>query len=71
MTSHQVFYSRNMILAETWYKTQNQELIDIGEAFKTYCHYLEGFRYEIFIFTNYNNLCQFIDTKSLSSRQVD
>ncbi len=34
------FFSRKMILAETWYKTHNQELLAIVEAFKTWRHYL-------------------------------
>ena len=33
-------------------------------------HYLESSWHEIFIFTNHNNLQQFMDMKSLSSRQV-
>ena len=27
-------------------------------------------QYEVFVLTDHNNFCQFIDTKSLSSRQV-
>ena len=59
-----------MILAKTRYKTHNQELLAIVETFKTWCHYLEGYKYEVFILTDHNNLRQFIDTKSLSSCQV-
>ena len=29
------FYSQKMILAKTWYKTYNDELLAIIEAFKT------------------------------------
>ncbi len=65
-----VFFSQKMILTETWYKTYNQELLAIVEAFKTWHHYLEGCKYEVLIFTGHNNLWQFMDTKSLSSRQV-
>ena len=59
-----------MIPAKTQYKTYNGKLLAIVEAFKTWRHYLKGCKYEVFIFTDYNNLCQFMDTKSLSSRQV-
>ncbi len=59
-----------MILAETWYKTHNQELLAIVEAFKTWHHYLEDCKYEVFVFTDHNNLRQFMDTKSLSACQV-
>ena len=59
-----------MILAETWYETHDEELLVIVEVFKTWRHCLEGLKFEVFVLTNYNNLCQFMDTKSLSSRQV-
>ncbi len=65
-----VFFSQKMILAETRYKTYNQELLAIIEAFKTWRHYLEGCKYKVLILTNHNNLRWFMDTKSLSSRQV-
>ena len=64
------FFSRKIIPAETWYKTHNGKLLAILEAFKTWCHYLEGWKYEIFVLTDHNNLCCFIDTKNLSSKQV-
>ena len=59
-----------MILAKTWYKTYNGELLAIVEAFKTWKHYLEGCKHEVLVLTNHNNLCWFMNTKSLSSRQV-
>ena len=59
-----------MIPVETWYKTHNGKLLAIVEAFKTWRHYLKGCKHEVLVFTDYNNLCRFIDTKSLSSRQV-
>ncbi len=68
---HQVaFFSQKMIPAKTQYKTYNQELLAIIKAFKTWHHNLEGCKQEVFVPTKYNNLCWFIDTKSLSSRQV-
>ena len=59
-----------MIPAETRYETHDQELLAIVEAFKTWRHYLEGCRYEVLVLTDHNNLRRFMDTKSLSSRQV-
>lgn len=59
-----------MILAKTWYETHNSKILAIIEAFETWRYYLEGYKHEILIFTDYNNLCHFIDTKSLSLRQV-
>ena len=64
------FFSRKMIPAETWYKTHDGELLAIVEAFKTWRHYLEGCKHEVLVLMDYNNLCCFLDTKSLSSRQV-
>ena len=59
-----------MIPAKTWYKTHNDELLAIVEAFKTWRHYLEGCKHKVLALTNYNNLCHFIDIKSLSFRQI-
>ena len=50
--------------------TQNSELLDFAKVFKTSRHYLKGCKHELLILINHNNLCYFIDTKSLSSRQV-
>lgn len=55
-----------MILIETWYETYNRELLVIVEAFQTWRHYLKGYKYKVFVLTNYNNLQKFIDIKSLS-----
>ena len=59
-----------MILTETQYKTHDGELLAIVKAFKTWRHYLEGCKHEVFVFTDYNNLYCFMDTKNLSFRQV-
>ena len=64
------FFSRKMILVETWYEIYNGELLAIIEAFKTWHHYLENYKHKVLIFIDHNNLCRLIDTKSLSSRQV-
>ena len=59
-----------MIPAETRYKTHDSEFLAIIKAFKTWRHYLEGCKYIFFVLTDNNNLCRFMDVKSLSSRQV-
>ena len=64
------FFSRKMIPAETRYEMHDGELLAIVEAFKTWRHYLEGSQHEVLVLTNYNNLRRFMDTKSLSSKQV-
>ncbi len=65
-----VFFFRKMIPAKTWYETYDGELLAIIEVFKTWRYYLKGYIYRIFVLIDYNNLQRFIDTKSLSSRQV-
>ena len=64
------FFSHKMIPAETRYETHDGELLAIVEALKTWRHYLEGSWHEVLVLTNHNNLRQFMDTKSLSSKQV-
>ena len=64
------FFFRKMIPAETKAKTHDGELLAIVEVFKTWRHYLEDSRHEVLVLTDHNNLRRFMDTKSLSSRQV-
>ena len=59
-----------MILAETRYNTHNGELLAIVEAFKTGRHDLEKFQHKVLVLTDHNTLLQFMDTKSLSFKQV-
>ena len=61
-----VFFFRKMIPNKTWYKNHDGKLLAIIEAFKTWRHYLKSCIYEVFVFIDYNNLCCFMDTKSLS-----
>ena len=57
-----------MIPAETRYKTHDGKLPAIVEEFKTWRHYLEVCKHEVFILTDHNNLRRFIDTKSWGSK---
>lgn len=61
---------RKMIPAKTRYETHDGELLAIIKTFKTWRYYLEGYKHKVLIFTDYNKLCHFMDTKSLSSKQV-
>ena len=45
-----------MIPAETQYKTYDGELLAIVEAFKTWRHYLEGYKHKVLVLTDHNNL---------------
>ena len=64
------YYSRKMILAETWYKICDGKLLAIVKALTIRQHYLKGCKHKLLMFINHSNLCHFIKTKSLSSRQV-
>ena len=64
------FFSQKMIPAEIRYETHNNELLAIIEDFKTWRYYLEGSQHEVLVLIGHNNLRQFMDIKSLSSRQV-
>ena len=64
------YYSRKIISAEMRYETHNAKLLVIVEEFKNWRHYLESCQYEVLVLTDHNNLRRFMDTKSLSSRQV-
>ena len=62
------FLSQNMISAEIWYNTHNGDVLAIIEVFKSWKYNLKDCKYEILIFTNHNNLQDFMDTKDLSSK---
>ena len=64
------YFSREMILAKIMYNTHNGEVLAIIVVFKIWMHDLKGCKYKVIILTNHNNPCWFIDTKSLSFRQV-
>ena len=64
------FFLRKMIPAKTWYKTHKGKLLAIVEAFKIWRHYLESCKHKVFVLIDHNNFCRFINTKSLSSKQV-
>ncbi len=51
-------------------RNSRSKLLAILEAFKTLRHYFEGYKYEVLVLIDHNNLRWFIDTKSLSSCQV-
>ena len=59
-----------MIPAKTWYKTHDGKLLAIVKAFKIWRHYLEDCKHHVVVLTDHNNLRRFMNTKSLSSRQV-
>ena len=55
-----------IILIKTQYKINNGKFLAIVEVFKTWRHYREDFKYKVLVLMDPNNLCRFIDIKSLS-----
>lgn len=55
-----------MILAQTCYRTQDIEFLAIVEIFETLQRYLKDCKHKVFILINHNNICCFLNTKSLS-----
>lgn len=64
------YFLKEKIPAKTKYETHNGEPLAIIKDFKTWQYYLKGYKHEIFVLTNLNNLCWFIDAKSWSSQQI-
>ncbi len=50
------FFLWKIIPAKIRYKTHNSELLAIIKSFKTWKHYLERCKHEVFILTDHNNL---------------
>ena len=59
-----------MISAEQQYETHNQKLLVIIIVFKQWRHYLKGSTHSVEVLTDYNNLCEFMNVKSLNRRQI-
>ena len=57
-----------MIPVEICYKTHNSEFLAIVEVFKTWKYYLVGYKHEVLVLIDHNNLQYFMDTKNLSSK---
>ena len=65
-----MFYSRTLTAPELNYDTHNKELLAIFEAFKSWCHYLEGPAFPIDVMTDHKNLEYFSTSKVLTRRQA-
>jgi len=64
------FYSRTLTAPELNYNTHDKELLTIFEAFKSWCHYLEGPAFPIDVVTDHKNLEYFSTSKVLTRRQA-
>jgi len=64
------YYSRTLTALELNYDTHNKELLAIFEAFRNWCHYLEGSASPIDVIMDHKNLEYFSTSKILSRRQA-
>ena len=53
-----------------WYKTHNQELLEIVQSFHTWYHFLKGSAHTVLVMTDHNNLKYFQITKTLTCWQT-
>jgi len=68
---HPVAFSSQSLQGAEWnYDTHDKELLAIFQAYKNWCHYLEGSAKVIDMVTNHKNLEYFMTTKKLTQRQV-
>jgi len=63
------FYSRKLNPAERNYEIHNKELLTILEAFKQWNHYLVGADKPVTVYTDHQNLQNFLTTKVWNQRQ--
>lgn len=64
------FLSRTFTAPELNYDVHDKELLAIYEAFRAWCHYLEGSSHPIDVITDHKNLEYFSTTKLLTRRQA-
>ena len=64
------FHSRKLNDAERNYQIHDKELLAILEAFKQWPHYLVGTKDPIMVYTDYQNLQNFLTTKVWNQRQI-
>ncbi len=64
------FYSHTLQSAKWNYDTHDKELLVIYEAFKSWCHYLEGSAKTINMVMDHKNLEYFTTTKKLTRQQA-
>ena len=64
------YYSRTLSAPELNYDTHDKELLAIHEAFRSWCHYLQGSATLVDVITNHKNLEYFATTKLLTRRQA-
>jgi hypothetical protein len=64
------FYSKKMFPAEMNYDIHDKEFLAVITAFQEWRIYLEGTKYQVKVFTDYQNFTYFLTTKELNRRQI-
>jgi len=64
------YWSWKLFLAEESYETHDLKLLIIVEAFKQWHHYLERSIHSVKVLTDHNNLCGFMNIKTLNEQQT-
>ena len=64
------FHSRKLNPVERKYEIHHKELLAILEAFKEWNHYLVGADKPVTVYTNHQNLQNFLTTKVWNQRQI-
>ena len=64
------FYSKKIFSAEMNYDIHDKELLAVVTAFQEWRVYLKRAKYQVKMFTDYQNLTYFLTTKKLNRRQV-
>jgi len=70
MSSTYYLSLQDFVAAEVNYNIHDRELLAIFEAFKCWCHYLEGTPEVVDVVTDHRNLAYLCKTKSLTCRQA-
>ncbi len=64
------FFLKKFLGAELNYKIYNKELLAIVRAIEENYYYLKEAKYQVTVYSNYQNLIYFTITKDLSQRQA-
>jgi len=64
------FLSRQLHGPELRYPTYDKELMAIVEACRQWRHHLEGSKFQVKVYSDHKNLTYFIESKTLSNRQI-
>ena len=65
-----IYWLQKLSSMKNNYKMHNLELLTIVETFKQWHYYLKNSKYSVKILTDYNNLCKFINIKTLNKKQA-